>query len=138
VDDDVYLHGNATHTPSYKRTHCRLEVITRKGKSPLNPTNFRVDKHRHPQYSVQVQPHFLGKYNPYVSIFSELGHYIADDDVYLHGNSLDLRAERITKINRLEKSKEQLKLESLNEVTDAIVENKDSILIQTFQLKLFF
>ena len=37
-------------------------------------------------------------------------------------------AERITKINRLEKSKEQLKLESLNEVTDAIVENKDSIL----------
>ena len=24
----------ATHTPSYKRTHCRLEVITRKGKSP--------------------------------------------------------------------------------------------------------
>ena len=35
-------------------------------------------------------------------------------------------AERITKINRLEKSKEQLKLESLNEVTDAIVENKDS------------
>ncbi|MDU3830110.1 MAG: molybdopterin-dependent oxidoreductase, partial [Staphylococcus sp.] len=45
----------ATHTPSYKRTHCRLEVITRKGKSPLNPTNFRVDKHRHPQYSVQVQ-----------------------------------------------------------------------------------
>lgn len=37
-------------------------------------------------------------------------------------------AERITKINRLEKSKEQLKSESLNEVTDAIVENKDSIL----------
>ena len=37
-------------------------------------------------------------------------------------------AERITKINRLEKSKEQLKLESLNEVTNAIVENKDSIL----------
>ena len=37
-------------------------------------------------------------------------------------------AERITKINRLEKSKEQIKLESLNEVTDAIVENKDSIL----------
>ena len=30
-------------------------------------------------------------------------------------------AERITKINRLEKSKEQLKLESLNEVTDALV-----------------
>ncbi|MGW9856884.1 uncharacterized protein YjgD (DUF1641 family) [Staphylococcus hominis] len=37
-------------------------------------------------------------------------------------------AERITKINRLEKSKEELKLESLNEVTEAIVENKDSIL----------
>ncbi|MCE5090077.1 DUF1641 domain-containing protein [Staphylococcus devriesei] len=37
-------------------------------------------------------------------------------------------AERITKIKRLEKSEEQIKLESLNEVTDAIAENKDSIL----------
>ena len=32
-----------------------MEVLTRKGKSPLNPTNFRVDKQRNPQYSVQVQ-----------------------------------------------------------------------------------
>ena len=100
----------ATHTPSYKRTHCRLEVITRKGKSPLNPTNFRVDKHRHPQYSVQVQ-----KNGNVRIIFSQEMWWIN-------------MAERITKINRLEKSKEQLKLESLNEVTDAIVENKDSIL----------
>ena len=44
-----------TDTPSYKRTSCRMEVLTRKGKSPLNPTNFRVDKQRNPQYSVQVQ-----------------------------------------------------------------------------------
>ncbi|MGX0194304.1 formate dehydrogenase subunit alpha [Staphylococcus haemolyticus] len=44
-----------TDTPSYKRTSCRMEVLTRKGKSPLNPTNFRVDKKRNPQYSVQVQ-----------------------------------------------------------------------------------
>ena len=43
-----------TDTPSY-RTSCRMEVLTRKGKSPLNPTNFRVDKQRNPQYSVQVQ-----------------------------------------------------------------------------------
>ena len=35
-----------TDTPSYKRTSCRMEVLTRKGKSPLNPTNFRVDKQR--------------------------------------------------------------------------------------------
>ena len=99
----------ATHT-HHKRTHCRLEVITRKGKSPLNPTNFRVDKHRHPQYSVQVQ-----KNGNVRIIFSQEMWWIN-------------MAERITKINRLEKSKEQLKLESLNEVTDAIVENKDSIL----------
>ncbi|MGX0677566.1 putative molibdopterin-dependent oxidoreductase YjgC [Staphylococcus capitis] len=44
-----------TNTPSYKRTNARMEVISKRGKSPLNPTNFRVDKHRHPQYSVQVQ-----------------------------------------------------------------------------------
>ncbi|EVT43660.1 hypothetical protein Q583_01989 [Staphylococcus aureus M1535] len=44
-----------TDTPSYKRTSCRLEVITKRGKSPLNPNNFRVNKKRHPQYSVQVQ-----------------------------------------------------------------------------------
>lgn len=38
-------------------------------------------------------------------------------------------AERISsKIRRLEKSEEQIKLESLNEVTEAIVANKDSIL----------
>lgn len=44
-----------TDTPSYKRTNARMEVISKRGKSPLNPINFRVDKHRHPQYSVQVQ-----------------------------------------------------------------------------------
>ena len=33
-----------TDTPSYKRTSCRLEVITKRGKSPLNPNNFRVNK----------------------------------------------------------------------------------------------
>ena len=44
-----------THTPSYKRTSCRMEVITRRGRSPLNPANFRVDTERNPQYSVQVQ-----------------------------------------------------------------------------------
>ena len=37
-------------------------------------------------------------------------------------------AERISKINRIEKSEEQVKAESLSEVTDAIAENKDSIL----------
>ncbi|HIH8105373.1 TPA: DUF1641 domain-containing protein [Staphylococcus aureus] len=38
-------------------------------------------------------------------------------------------AERISsKIRRLEKSEEQIKLESLNEVTEAIAANKDSIL----------
>ena len=44
-----------TDTPSYKRISARMEVISKRGKSPLNPTNFRVDKQRHPQYSVQVQ-----------------------------------------------------------------------------------
>lgn len=44
-----------TDTPSYKRTGCRMEVKTRRGKSPLNPTNFRVNKQRQPQYSVRVQ-----------------------------------------------------------------------------------
>jgi uncharacterized protein YjgD (DUF1641 family) len=37
-------------------------------------------------------------------------------------------AERISKINRIQKSEEQIKAESLSEVTDAIAENKDSIL----------
>lgn len=37
-------------------------------------------------------------------------------------------AERISKINRIEKSEEQIKAENLSEVTDAIAENKDSIL----------
>ncbi|HDG5644943.1 TPA: DUF1641 domain-containing protein [Staphylococcus aureus] len=38
-------------------------------------------------------------------------------------------AERISsKIRRLEKSEEQIKLESINEVTEAIAANKDSIL----------
>ncbi|MDU5912252.1 MAG: DUF1641 domain-containing protein [Staphylococcus epidermidis] len=37
-------------------------------------------------------------------------------------------AERITEIKRLKKSYEQIKQESLNDVIDAIVENKDSIL----------
>jgi uncharacterized protein YjgD (DUF1641 family) len=37
-------------------------------------------------------------------------------------------AERISKINRIEKSEEQIKAESLSEVTDVIAENKDSIL----------
>lgn len=44
-----------TDTPSYKRTSARMEVITRRGKSPLNPSNFRVNTERNPQYSVQVQ-----------------------------------------------------------------------------------
>ncbi|MCG1227033.1 DUF1641 domain-containing protein [Staphylococcus epidermidis] len=37
-------------------------------------------------------------------------------------------AERITEIKRLKNSYEQIKQESLNDVIDAIVENKDSIL----------
>ena len=37
-------------------------------------------------------------------------------------------AERITETKRLKKSYEQIKQESLNDVIDAIVENKDSIL----------
>ena len=37
-------------------------------------------------------------------------------------------ADRITEIKRLKKSYEQFKQESLNDVIDAIVENKDSIL----------
>lgn len=37
-------------------------------------------------------------------------------------------AERITEIKRLKKSPEQIKNENLNEVLDAIAENKDSIL----------
>lgn len=37
-------------------------------------------------------------------------------------------AERISKINRIEKSEEEIKAEGLSEVTDAIAENKDSIL----------
>lgn len=37
-------------------------------------------------------------------------------------------AERITEIKRLKKSYEQIKQESLNDIIDAIVENKDSIL----------
>lgn len=40
-------------------------------------------------------------------------------------------AERITEIKRLKKSYEQIKQESLNDVIDAIVENKDSILKAT-------
>src|SRR5699024_7724891 len=37
-------------------------------------------------------------------------------------------AERITKIKRMQKSEEQIKQESLAEVTDAIAANKDSIM----------
>lgn len=37
-------------------------------------------------------------------------------------------AERIRKIKRLEKVKQRIKAESLSQVTDAIAENKDSIL----------
>ena len=37
-------------------------------------------------------------------------------------------AERITNIKRLKKSDVQIKLENLTEVTDAIADNKDSIL----------
>ncbi|MDA3099724.1 DUF1641 domain-containing protein, partial [Staphylococcus pseudintermedius] len=37
-------------------------------------------------------------------------------------------AERIRKIKRLEKSEAAIKAESLSQVTDAIAENKDSIL----------
>src|SRR5699024_7208495 len=44
-----------TDTPSYKHTSCRMEVKTRIGKSPLNPTNFRINKQRQPQYSVRVE-----------------------------------------------------------------------------------
>lgn len=43
-----------THTPSYKRTSCKIEVLRKKGKSPINPTNFRL-KERIPQLGVQVQ-----------------------------------------------------------------------------------
>ncbi len=42
-----------THTPAYKSTCCRMEVLSQRGKSPLNPTNFR-NQTRHPQYSVRV------------------------------------------------------------------------------------
>nr|MDK7245341.1 molybdopterin-dependent oxidoreductase [Staphylococcus lugdunensis] len=69
LNNDAMVHGDMgainlltnsdvdqyTDTPSYKRTSCRMEILSRRGKSPLNPTNFRVDKQRHPQYSVQVQ-----------------------------------------------------------------------------------
>src|SRR5699024_7640470 len=44
-----------TDTPSYKRTISRIEVKSRRAKSPLNPSNFRVDKQRQPQYSVRVE-----------------------------------------------------------------------------------
>ncbi|MCU7258052.1 hypothetical protein NYR20_30960, partial [Pseudomonas aeruginosa] len=37
-------------------------------------------------------------------------------------------AERITQIKRMEKSDEQVKADNLNEVLDAISENKDSIM----------
>lgn len=37
-------------------------------------------------------------------------------------------AERISKIKRIQKSEAEIKAERLNEVTDAIAENKDSIL----------
>ena len=37
-------------------------------------------------------------------------------------------AERITKIKRMQKSEEQIKQESIAEVTDAIAANKDSIM----------
>ena len=43
------------NTQIHHLTNVRMEVISKRGKSPLNPTNFRVDKQRHPQYSVQVQ-----------------------------------------------------------------------------------
>ena len=37
-------------------------------------------------------------------------------------------AERISKIKRIQKSEAEIKAERLTEVTDAIAENKDSIL----------
>ncbi|RIL77341.1 hypothetical protein BUY80_20180, partial [Staphylococcus equorum] len=43
-----------THTPAYKSTCCRMEVLSKRGKSPLNPTNFR-NQQRNPQYSVAVE-----------------------------------------------------------------------------------
>ncbi|MCE5830774.1 formate dehydrogenase subunit alpha [Staphylococcus pseudintermedius] len=42
-----------THTPAYKSTSCRMEILSKRGKSPLNPTNFR-NQTRNPQYSVRV------------------------------------------------------------------------------------
>ncbi len=50
----VMLISIQIHPLIYIQVH-EWEVISKKGKSPLNTTNFRVNKQRHPQYSVQVQ-----------------------------------------------------------------------------------
>lgn len=44
------------------------------------------------------------------------------------GSGDEIMAERISKIKKIEKTDAQLKAESLDEVTSAIAENKDSIL----------
>ncbi len=44
-----------TDTPSYKRTSCRLEVITKRGKSPLNPNNFHIRNKKNSHHHVVAE-----------------------------------------------------------------------------------
>jgi formate dehydrogenase major subunit len=45
----------ATHTPAYKETAVRIEVLPEKGKNPLMPLNFRYSGKPTPQSGVEVE-----------------------------------------------------------------------------------
>ncbi|MBC8001336.1 MAG: hypothetical protein H7X97_01995, partial [Opitutaceae bacterium] len=44
-----------THTPAYKETSVRIEVLPEKGVNPLQPLNFRFSGHPTPQAGVEVE-----------------------------------------------------------------------------------
>jgi formate dehydrogenase major subunit len=44
-----------THTPAYKETAVRMELLPDQGSNPLQTTNFRFNGKRTPQIGVQVE-----------------------------------------------------------------------------------
>ncbi len=44
-----------THTPAYKETAVRMEILPEKGNNPMRPLNFRLTGRRTPQSGVEVE-----------------------------------------------------------------------------------
>ncbi|GMA62165.1 formate dehydrogenase subunit alpha [Alicyclobacillus fastidiosus] len=115
------LTGNAvdvkTHTPAYKQTKVRMQVLKKQGKSPLPKFNPR-NAVRTPQMGVQVERKWAREdYSPIAAVNIP--------NQYRRG--LINMAAPIQQVVRNTKSKEELEAASLQSLLTAVVQNKASL-----------